>query len=148
MLHGGERIEQPRTDPLEDVPDQGGEVAAAFDDSEGEFPPEWVARHDPEVPADIGNDGADRAVADLGRDVPGRGQTGTTWVGRTGAFAFGRGSARLAAGWGVDGGRCGLLAREAPGQFGFKQGGTMQAAGDARQDPRDVDGAKVPRDVG
>jgi len=107
-----------------------------------------VTRHDAEVATDIGDDSADRAAADLGRDVRGCGQTGETWVGCGGAAVHGPGRARLAAGWGAVGGRCDRLAGEAGGEPGFERGGTMQAAGDARDDFPDVEGAEVPRDVG
>ena len=56
-MHGGGRIDQPRADPLPCVLEQGGEVAAVLDDGQGEFAPQRVARHDPEVAADIGDDG-------------------------------------------------------------------------------------------
>jgi hypothetical protein len=42
-----------------------------------------------------------------------------------------------------------ISARTAPtGRPGFERGGAKQAAGDAREDFPDVDGAEVPRDVG
>ena len=89
------------------------------------------------------------AAAHLGRDVLGRGQTGETRVGGAGDAVHGRGGARLATGWGArDGGRCGLLAGEAAGQSGLERGGAQQAAGDAREDFPDVEGAKVSRDIG
>jgi hypothetical protein len=45
-------------------------------------------------------------------------------------------------------GRCGLLPGEAAGQSGLERGGAQQAAGDAREDLSDVDGAEVSRDIG
>jgi hypothetical protein len=105
-VHGGGRIEHPPAC----VPEQGDEVAAATDDGREEFPPQWVARHDPEVTTDIGDDGVDQAGVVLGRDVAGRGRTGDTWFGRAGA-------AMLATGWGVQGGRRGLFADEAGGSL-------------------------------
>ena len=134
--------------PVEDVPEQGGEIAAVADDRVGEFPPQRVARHDPEVATDIGENGAGRAAADLGRDVPGRGQTGDAWFARGGAAVLGLGGARLARGWGGQGGRCGRFADGAADQPGLERGGAKQAAGDAREDFADIDGAEVPRDVG
>ncbi|HXA22644.1 MAG TPA: hypothetical protein VNW90_10110, partial [Acetobacteraceae bacterium] len=80
-----------------------------------------------------------------------RGQVGETGVGGTGASVHGSGGARLARGWGAWGGWGGWggrLAGEAAGQSGFERGGAKQAAGDAREDLPDVDGAEVPRDVG
>ncbi len=73
-MPGGGRVDQPHADPLECVLEQGGEVAAVFDDDQGEFAPQRVARHDPEVAADVGDDGAHRAAAHLGRDGLGRGK--------------------------------------------------------------------------
>jgi hypothetical protein len=147
-MHGGGWIDREREDPLQYVSDQGGEVAAVCDDGQGEFPPQRVARHNAEVATDVGDDGADRAAADLGCDVLGRGQTGETCVGCTGASVHGSGGARLARGWGARGGCCGLLADKAAGQSGFERGGAKQAAGNAREDFPDVDGAEVSRDVG
>ena len=43
---------------VEDVPEQGGEIAAVADDGRGEFPPQRIARHDPQVATDIGENGA------------------------------------------------------------------------------------------
>ena len=146
---GGGRIGQPDGEPLPGVLEQGGKVAAVFDDDQGEVAPQRVARHDPEVAADVGDDGAHRAAAHLGRDGLGRGQTGETRVGGTGAAVHGRGGAWLAAGWAArDGGRCGLLPGEAAGQPGLERCGAEQAAGDAREDFPDVEGAKVSRDIG
>ena len=98
--------------PIGDVPEQGGEIAAVADDGRGKFSPQRVARHDPEVATDIGENGASRAAADLGRDVPGRRQTGDAWIVRGGAAVLGLGGARLARGWGgqgVAGSRTGRL---------------------------------------
>ena len=97
----GGRADQRQAVSVEDVPEQGGEIAAVADDGRGEFPPQRVARHDPEVATDIGENGAGRAAADLGRDVPGRGQTGDAWFARGGAFVLGAGDARLARGGSV-----------------------------------------------
>ena len=107
-----------------------------------------MGRRDAEVATDIGEDGADRAAADLGRDFCWRGQTDDAWFGRAGAGVHVRGGARLAAGRGAHGGRRGLPRGRALVQPGFERGGAEQAAGDARDDFPDVDGAEVPRDVG
>ena len=56
-----------------------------------------------------------------------------------------------ARGWRSDGAvrcRCGRLADGVADQPGLERGGAKQAAGDARDDFSDVDGAEVPRDVG
>ena len=87
---------QPYPEALADVFDQGGEIAAVADDGLGEFPPQRVARHDSQVATDIGENGTGRAAADLGRDVPRRGQTGDAWFACAGAFVQGLGGARLA----------------------------------------------------
>ena len=112
------------------------------------FPPQRIARHDPEVATDIGENGADPATADLGRDVPGGAQTGDAQFARGGAFVLGLGGARLARGWGGQGGQRGRLADGAADQPGLERGGAKQATGDAREDFSDVDGAEVPRDFG
>ena len=39
-----------------------------------QFAPQRVARQDTEIAADVGDDGTDRAAADLGGDLLGRGQ--------------------------------------------------------------------------
>ena len=54
---------------------------------------------------------------------------------------------RLAAGGGWGGGQSGRLADGVADQPGLERGGAKQAAGDARQDFSDVDGAEVPSDV-
>ena len=102
----------------------------------------------PQVATDIGENGAGRAAADLGRDVPGLGQTGDAWFARGGAFVLGTGGARLARRWGGPGGQCGRLADGVAEQLGLERGGAKQAAGDARDNFSDVDGAEVARDVG
>ncbi len=132
-LRRGGRADQQAV-PIADVRDQGREIAAVADDGRGEFPPQRVARHDSQVATDIGEDGAGRAAADLGRDVAGRGQTGDAWFARGGAAVLGLGGARLAMGWGGQGGRCGRLADGVAGQPGLERGGAKQAAGDARED--------------
>ena len=112
-----------------------------------------ISRHsgllgnDPQVATDIGEDGFDRATADLGRDVPGRGQTGDAWFACVGAAVLGLGGARLARGWGVQRGQCGRLADGVAEQPGLERGGTEQAAGDACDDLSDVCDAEVSRDV-
>ena len=113
-----------------------------------------ISRHsgllgnDPQVATDIGENGAGRAAADLGRDVPGRGQTGNAWFACAGAAVLGLGGARLARGWGGQGGQRGRLADGVADQPGLERGGAKQPAGDAREDLSDVDGAEAPRDVG
>src|SRR5947209_7660797 len=74
------RVSGGRVRPLEDVPDQGGGVAAVRDDGLTEFRPQWMVRHDAEVAADIGEDSADRPAADLGCDLLHRGQERETGV--------------------------------------------------------------------
>ena len=145
-MHVGGRADQQAV-PVEDVPEQGGEIAAVADDGRGEFPPQRVAWHDPQVATDIGENGAGRAAADLGRDVPGRGQTGDAWFACGGAAVLGLGGARLARGRGGQGGQGGRLADGVADEPGLERGGAKQAAGDAREDLCDVAGAEVPRDV-
>jgi hypothetical protein len=99
-LRYGGRAGQRQAVPVENVPEQGGEIAAVADDGLGDLPPQRVARHDSEVATDIGENRAGRAAADLGRDVPGRGQTGDAWFACVGAAVLGLGGARLARGWG------------------------------------------------
>ena len=65
-MHVGGRADQRQAVSVEDVAEQGGEIAAVADDGRGEFPPQRVARHDPEVATDIGDDGANRAAATRG----------------------------------------------------------------------------------
>jgi hypothetical protein len=48
------------------------------DDDQLQFPPQRVVRHDAEIATDVGDDGADRAAADLGCDLLGRGQAGNS----------------------------------------------------------------------
>jgi len=128
-------------------PTRVARFAAVADDRRGEFPPQRVARHDPQVATDIGENGAGRAAADLGRDVPGRGQTGNAWFACAGAAVLGLSGARQASGGGGQGGRWGRLADGVADQPGLERG-AKQAAGDARDDFSDVDDAEVPRDVG
>jgi hypothetical protein len=49
---------------------------------------------------------------------------------------------------GRSGGQCGRLADGVAEQLGLERGGAKQAAGDARDNFSDVDGAEVARDVG
>lgn len=96
-----------------------------------------MIRPDAEVAADVGNDGADGAAADLGGDLLGRGQA-----------EFGSGPGR-----GETGGRrsmtgsawprgLGIQTRGCADDPGFERLGTEEAAGDARQDQGDVAGAE------
>ena len=100
-----------------------------------------------QVATDVGENRAGRAAADLGRDVPGRGQTDDAWFACGGAAVLGLGGSRLARGWGGRGARCGRLADGVVDQPGLERSGAKQAAGDARDDLPDVDGAEMPRDV-
>jgi len=56
--------------------------AAALDHGHLHIPPQWMARRDAEVAADVGNDGADRTAAGFGGDLRRRGQVGETQVDR------------------------------------------------------------------
>ena len=140
---GGHRHDAPAC-----VHEQCGKAAVVGDDGDGDLMPQRMSRHDPEVPTDIGDNGADRTAANLGGDLAGRGQPGDARVGRAGAAPRRPGSARLAKGWRAYGNRRGRYAREAADQPGLERGGAMQAAGDARQDLRDVDGAEVAGEFG
>ena len=111
-----------------------------LDDEVLHVPPQLVAGQDAEIAADIGDDSADRAAADLGGDLLCRGQAGETRIGRR--------VERLGSGWPGLG-----LAARSP-WFGVQPGGApghpvleglraMQAASDARKDQRDVGGAEA-----
>ncbi len=67
-------------------------------------PPQRVARHDPQVATDIGENGAGRAAADLAAMSPGVGRQGDAWFARGGAAVLGWGGARLGRGWDGQGG--------------------------------------------
>jgi hypothetical protein len=58
---------------VDDVFQQAGEVATLADDELVEFAPERMTGLDTEVAADIGEDGADRAAANVRGDLLGRG---------------------------------------------------------------------------
>jgi hypothetical protein len=124
----GGRARQRQAELVGDVLDQGGEIAAVADDGRGEFPSQRVARPDSQVATDIGENGAGRAAADLGRDVPGLGQTGDAWFARGGAFVLGAGGARLARRWG------GRVASVAGSRMGWLSSLASSAA--ARSRPR------------
>ncbi len=95
-----ELIGNPDLVPLDDVLDQGGEVAAVYDDGPLQFAPQRIGRHDAEIAADIGEDGADGAAADLGGDLLGGGQAGESWIGADGTAGGRRGDGgRLGAGF-------------------------------------------------
>ena len=84
---------------------------------------------------------------EFSRDVPGRGQMGDAWFVCAGPVVLGLRGARLARGWGDQGGRCRRLADGAADQPGLERGGAKQAAGDAGEDFSDFAGAEVPRGV-
>ena len=107
-----------------------------------QLPPQRMAGHDAEIAADIGEDGADRAAADLGGDLRRRGQAGEAGIG----LRRGRGGRpRRAAGGSSRRGGSGRCVQtggvaEKPG---LERVGAMQAAGDAREDQRDLGGAEA-----
>ena len=125
--------------PLADVLHQVGQVAAIADDDGAQFPPQRMVRHDAEVAADVGDDGADRAAADLGGDLLGcghprvkPGDKGIVDGGGVGRVALGGGRrGRVRRGRGV---QAGGVADDP----GFECLGTEEAAGDAREDQGDI----------
>jgi hypothetical protein len=96
--------------PLEHVPDDVGEAATAQDDGQPQLSPQRMVRHDAEVAADVGDDDADRAVADLGI-----------------CSAVGR-RARWGSASAGSGGACGAGAARADGRRGGRGFGSGQAA--------------------
>ena len=126
---------------VEDVLHQSGQAAAMADDDQLQFPPQRMARHDAEVAADVGDDGADRAAADLDCDLLGVGRwarrdwvASVGWAGARAGGDGGGGSAWRRGRGGPAGRRCGSAWLRAPG--------AEQAAGDAREDLGDVAGAE------
>jgi hypothetical protein len=110
------------------------------DDDDLQFPPQRMARHDAEVAADVGDDGADGAAANPGCDLLGRGQADFRVYPRIKSGGGGgrrltvRGSARWR-GFGVYAGGC----ADDPD---FECLGKEQAPGDAREDQGDIAGAE------
>src|SRR5271166_5466919 len=86
-------------------------------------------------------------VACLGRDLLGCGQASENGIGVDGRTGGRSGGARLArrrcAGWR---GSLLVLTGAPEEEPGFERGGALQAAGDAREDQPDIDGAGVSRD--
>src|SRR5271166_1862412 len=99
-----------------------------------------MARPDPEVAADIADDVADRPAAELGRDLRRAGQMCKTRVGlgnaRGGRRPGCRGSSPAAYRSRVDAGG-------GPEHPRFERVGELQAAGDAREDQREIGGAEA-----
>ena len=87
------------------------------------------------------DDGADRATADLGCDLLGRGQAVEGGLRGVGGQGDGSGGRRTAVGGGAWRGR-GVRPGGAADQPGFERLGAEQAARDAREDFRDVAGAE------
>ena len=92
---------------VEDVFHQSGQAAAMADDDQLQFPPQRMARHDAEVASDVSDDGADRASADLGCDLLGRGQEGEIGL----VVSVGMAAARAGGDWRREGARGGAGAR-------------------------------------
>ena len=86
-----------------------------------------MARRDAEVAANVGDDGADRAAADLGGDLLGRGQAD---LGRAGGVGGSRGR-RSAAGGSTWRRGLGVQSGGVADYPGFERLGTEEAAGDA-----------------
>jgi hypothetical protein len=105
-----------------------------------------VVRPDAEFAAYIGDDGADRAAANLGGDLLWRWQAGDAGIGIAGAPGRGWGGTRLARWRGADGGKPRFLLLGSVDEPGLERCGAMQALGDAREDQRDIDLAEGPRD--
>ena len=107
-----------------------------------------MARHDAEVATDVGDDGADRATADLGGDLLGRG-----YADRSGELVApatprgGSGGGRSAVAGSAWRRRFGVQSGGGAGDPGFERLGTEQATGDAREDQGDVAGAERVRIV-
>jgi len=106
-----------------------------------------MVRHDAEIAADVGDDSADRAAANLGGDLLGRGQAdprvnaggggvGGSGGGGSGARRWVVGGNAWRRGVGVQTGSC-------AGGPGFECLGTEEAAGDAREDQRDFAGTEL-----
>ena len=128
--------------PLADVLHQAGQVAAIADDDGAQFPPQRMVRHDAEVPADVGDDGADRAAADPGCDLLGcghprvkPGDKGIVDGGGVGGWRLAVGGRALRRGRGV---QAGGVADDP----GFECLGAEEAAGDVREDHGDICGAE------
>ena len=143
---------------VEPVHDQADVIAAVFVDGKVQFVPQWMARRDAEIAADVGEDGADRLTPDLGRDLLWGWQVGETGIRVGGLLRLGgprgrwlglaREGAGRARGWrgfrlgfGVEaGGGAGDLFRE--------QAGAQQALRDAGEDQGEVAGAEGAREAG
>jgi hypothetical protein len=103
-----------------------------------------MARHDAEIAADVSDDGADRAAADLGGDLLGRGQADAGVKGLAGGVggpSGGRsGGRRLSLGGSAR--RRGLRVQSGgiAGDPGFERLGAEQAPGDMREDQGDIAG--------
>src|SRR5215472_4628069 len=138
--------------PLDDFLHQSGVVAALRCDGVPQFPPQRVVAGNAKIATDVGDDGADRAAADLGGDLLGRGEVGEVKPGGTGARR-GRSGGGPRPVLGLDPGI------DAPGRSAASRGrriravgvlheprlerlGAEQAEGDARQDQPDVAGAE------
>jgi hypothetical protein len=109
---------------VEPVHDEADVIAAVFIDGAVQFVPQWMARRDAEIAADVSEDGADRLTPDLGRDLLWGRQVGETGI-RVGGLL------RL----GAPRGRWSGLAREgagcARGWCGFRLGFGVEAGGGA-----------------
>ena len=90
-----------------------------------------MARHDADIAADVGDDGADGSVAHLGGDLLGSGQSGEKGVCRAGGPGGGSGGPRLAAGRRPSGRGFGVQPWSVADNPGFERLGTQQAASDA-----------------
>jgi hypothetical protein len=129
--------------PIEDVLHQIGQVAAVADDEFAQLRPQRMVRHDAEIATDIGDDGADRAAADLSGDLLGRGQghprVEPGRAGSLGGLGGGRGQ-RSAVGGSTWGRGPGVQLDGCADDPGFEQLGTKEAVCDAREDQGDVGG--------
>ena len=115
-----------------------GQVAAIANDEIAHLRPQRMARRDAEVAANVGDDGADRATADLGGDLLGRGQAD---LGRAGGVGGSRGR-RSAVGGRTWRRGLGVQSGGVTDDPGFERLGTEEAAGDAREEQCDVTGAE------
>ena len=144
-MSGGKKFSWEKAIRFSEILDNALEVAAVFQEGNLEFLPERVSREDAEIVADLGEDVADRAIAELGSDLLRGGE-----IGENGVCVFcrqGRGTRAWFAGCGRRAGRT-WRARVLPllGQCGFERRRHTQAARDAREDQREVLGAEANRD--